>query len=121
MNNAHLVSAGPAARLRTRSATLLTLLVPVLAILAGGCAHLRERETAFFEGAERGIEDARRYAVSRLRNLSGRDLQTVAQTRPAISHVDYERVHYRWTNLCTVLSTPPPCQPYMVLDQRRSP
>jgi hypothetical protein len=93
----------------------------LFAILAGaGCRHLEERETEFFAGAEQGIEDARRYAATRLKNLSGPDLQAIVGTRPGISHVDYSRVHYRWTNVCTVLATAPPCQPYMVLDQRRS-
>jgi hypothetical protein len=92
----------------------------LFALLAGaGCRHLEERETEFFAGAEQGIEDARHYAATRLKNLSGPDLLAIATTRPGISHVDYARVHYRWTNICTVLATAPPCRSYMVMDQRR--
>jgi hypothetical protein len=94
--------------------------VLALTLLAcGGCQHLQDNERAFIEGSEKGIEDARKYAINRLKRLSSSDLETIARTRPAISHVDYARVHYRWTNICTVFSTPPPCSAYLVLDQRR--
>jgi hypothetical protein len=104
------------------SISFVTVLGLSIALLAGvGCQHLHDNEREFRAGSERGIDDARVYAVSRLKKLSAADLQTIAETRPAISHVDYTRVHYRWTNVCTVLATPPPCQPYMVMDQRKSP
>lgn len=106
-----------------RGSTPLHLVLVTLALLALvftgiGCQHMKNNEQSFFTGAEQGIEDARRYAASRLKNLSGADLQAIAGTRPGISHVDYSRVHYRWTNICTVLATAPPCRPYMVMDQR---
>jgi hypothetical protein len=108
------------ARRKSGNPDALVLAFLVALMTGTGCQHLQEREANFFEGAEQGIEDARRYATTRLKNLSSGDIKAIVSTRPGISHVDYTRVHYQWTNVCTVLASTPPCQPYMVMDQRRS-
>ena len=101
---------------------LCSILVQVLALGliagAGGCAHVKNQNAAYYHESAKAVEIIRVFAVKNLMDLSGADLRTLAETEPKIDHASFARVNFRWPHVCTVVASPPPCQPQFLFDDR---
>jgi len=89
-----------------------------LVLGSAGCAYHRARREAFYNESLRALPAMRVFAIHQIRKPTEADLQAIMDTRPMIDHVSYERVNFRWSNVCTVVAGPPPCQPWFFFDNR---
>ena len=101
---------------------LCSILVQVLALGliagAGGCAHVKNQNAAYYHESSKAVDAVRLFALLNLKELSTADLRTLAETEPKIDHASFARVNFRWPRVCTVVASPPPCQPQFVFDNR---
>jgi hypothetical protein len=91
----------------------LHILVLLVAI-SSGCVSNRK----FFADCRPAVPVMRDYAISHLPALSESDKQVIATTEPSLAQANYIQVYFGWSNICTVVSGPPPCQPLSVMDWR---
>jgi hypothetical protein len=86
-------------------------------VLLAGCAYNRQ----FFSECRPAVPTMRDYAIQHLIDLSQADKQFIAATEPRLAQANYIEVHFTWTNVCEVLSSSPPCEPFKVIDLRKRP
>jgi hypothetical protein len=91
------------------------LIIVLLSIVAAGCAHDRQ----FFSDCRASVPRVRDYAVEHLTDLSPADSHSIMTTAPQLSQANYTQVFFSWSNICTVVSGPPPCEPFKVIDWRK--
>jgi hypothetical protein len=89
--------------------------IGVFLVLVSGCAYNRE----FFNDCRPAVPAMRDYAIQHLPDLSQEDRRVITTTEPRLAHANYVEVHFTWTNICEVLSSAPPCQPFKVVDLRK--
>jgi len=82
--------------------------------LVSGCALNRQ----FFDDCCPAIPARREYAFDHLPLLTPYERKLVSATEPIISQANYVEVHFKWTNVCEVRSSAPPCRPFSVIDLR---
>jgi len=96
--------------------TKTSIFVPVLGwLVVSGCSYNRQ----FFNDCRPAMPIMRDYAFQHLNGLSEEDKRLITATEPRLAQANYIEVHFTWTNICEVLSSPPPCHAFKVLDLRK--
>jgi hypothetical protein len=90
------------------------LIVLFLFGLISGCAINRQ----FFDECRPAIPAMREYAFEHLPLLTPYERKLILTTEPIMVQANYVDVRFKWTNVCEVLSSAPPCRPYKIIDLR---
>ena len=93
----------------------LKLIVLLSFGLVSGCAYNRQ----FFSNCRPAVPAVRDYAIGHLPELSQDQREFIASTEPSMAQANYVEVRFKWTNVCEVRSSAPPCRPFEVIDLRK--